>query len=108
MVLILLSCASLPSSADELYGIWARTDDTTAVVLEFWEERDYALYSYPLDEGPAVLSTGEYAIQSEVLVLAADNGDRFEYPLLGWERSSSLELEVDGTPQIYFLSAALP
>lgn len=108
MFLLLLSCAPLPSSAEDLYGIWSRSDETSAVALEFWEEREYALYSYPLGEGPSVVSTGDYALQDGALVLVADNGERFEYPVLSWARSSSLELEVDGTPQVYFLSASLP
>ena len=106
--MLLLSCASLPTVAADLYGIWSRSDETSAVALEFWEEREYALYSYALGDGPSVVSTGDYALQDGVLVLAADNGERFEYPVLAWERSSSLELQVDGTSQVYFLSASLP
>ena len=103
-----LGCSPLPTQAPDLYGIWARVSDNEAVVFEFWSEREYALYNYPLDEGPAVLSTGDYAIQSGRLVMAADNGEEFDYAILDWNPEDLLQLRIDGTAQTYAWFESLP
>ena len=108
VLVLLLACAPLPDTAGDLYGIWSRVDADEAVVFEFWEERDYALYNYPLDEGPAVLSTGEYALQDGRLVLVADNGETLAYALLSWTEGEELELQVSTTPQTYTFAEVLP
>lgn len=108
MLVLLLACAPLPDSASDLYGIWSRVDADDAVVFEFWEQRDYALYNYPLDEGPAVLSTGEYAIQDGRLVLVADNQETLAYAILSWSEGDELELQVSASSQVYTLTDVLP
>ena len=108
MLPFLLACAPIPSSAADLYGIWARQSGEDVAVLEFREQRDFILYAYALDEGPFVLNTGEYALQDESLVLVADTDERFDYPILGWDPQQSLELSIDGTPQLYVYASDLP
>ena len=108
LLAMILGCSPLPTESSDLYGIWGRSSDGQAVVFEFWSQREYALYSYPLDEGPAVLSTGDYAIQNERLVMAADNGEEFDYALLDWAPEDLLELRVDGTAQTYLWYESLP
>lgn len=108
VLLLLLACSPTPSTAADLYGIWALESGNDVAVLEFRADRDFVIYAYALDEGPFVLNTGQYALHDEDLVMVSDDDQEFTYPILGWDPQQSLELEISGSSQTYVYASDLP
>jgi hypothetical protein len=115
MLFLLLGCG-LPEAPEELYGMWANTDEGFVRAWDMKAEHDgfgpaYLIYNYDEGTDPALVQVGTYDILEEHIVTSPD-GDTNDYSnlIVDWG-GSWFELEVDkatGDTRVYESVDELP